>query len=358
MVVVFGGVGNLWGAVVAALILGIVNIVLEPVSGAVVAKIAVLVLLILFIQRRPRGLFPLKGQGGRGMMRLRDTHATITIALVLGIALLIAFLDIGTAPNSPVHVPDFVISLVGKYLCYAMLALAVDLVWGYAGILTLGHAAFFALGGYAMGMYLMREIGARGVYANPILPDFMVFLGWKALPWYWYGSNHLWLALILVALVPGLLAFVFGFLTFRSRVSGVYLSIITQALTYALHARLLPQRHGLRRQQRDDRLQGHRGLPDRRPRDRGRADAALGTGPLGGIPARALDRALALRQGSGRRARCRKPHPLPRLPPGIRTSSSSSCSLRSWPASAARSMSRRSASSTRASSPPPIRSRR
>ena len=168
------------------------------------------------------------------MNRLRDTHATITIALVLGIALLIAFLDIGTAANSPVHVPDFVVSLVGKYLCYAMLALAVDLVWGYAGILTLGHAAFFALGGYAMGMYLMREIGARGVYANAILPDFMVFIGWKALPWYWYGSKHLWQAVIMVALVPGLLAFVFGFLTFRSRVSGVYLSIITQALTYAL----------------------------------------------------------------------------------------------------------------------------
>jgi urea transport system permease protein len=168
------------------------------------------------------------------MMRLRDTHATITIALVIGIAVLIAFLDIGTAPNAPVHVPDFVVSLVGKYLCYAMLALAVDLVWGYAGILTLGHAAFFALGGYAMGMYLMREIGARGVYANPILPDFMVFIGWKTLPWYWYGFNHLWLALIMVALVPGVLAFVFGFLTFRSRVSGVYLSIITQALTYAL----------------------------------------------------------------------------------------------------------------------------
>jgi urea transport system permease protein len=168
------------------------------------------------------------------MMRLRDTHATITIVLVLGIALLIAFLDVGTAPNSAVHLPDFVVELVGKYLCYAMLALAVDLVWGYAGILTLGHAAFFALGGYAMGMYLMREIGARGVYANPILPDFMVFIGWKTLPWYWYGANHLWFALILVALVPGLLAFVFGFLTFRSRVSGVYLSIITQALTYAL----------------------------------------------------------------------------------------------------------------------------
>ena len=168
------------------------------------------------------------------MRRLGDKHAAITVGLVLAITLGIGFLDLGTAAGSPLHVPDFVVSLVGKYLCYAMLALAVDLVWGYAGILTLGHAAFFALGGYAMGMYLMREIGARGVYANPKLPDFMVFIGWKVLPWYWHGSNHFWFAMILVVLVPGLLALGFGFFAFRSRVGGVYLSIITQALTYAL----------------------------------------------------------------------------------------------------------------------------
>ena len=155
------------------------------------------------------------------MIRARDSHAFLTVALVLGITLLIAFLDIGTAPGSPLHLPDFVVGISGKYLCYAMLALAVDLVWGYAGILTLGHAAFFALGGYAMGMYLMREIGARGVYANANLPDFMVFIGWKTLPWYWHGSNHFWFAMLLVMLVPGLLALVFGFFAFRSRVSGV-----------------------------------------------------------------------------------------------------------------------------------------
>ena len=132
------------------------------------------------------------------------------------------------------HVPNFVISLVGKYLCFAILALAIDLVWGYAGILTLGHGAFFALGGYCMGMYLMREIGTRGVYANPVLPDFMVFIGWKELPWYWYGFNHFWFAVPMAMIVPGLLAFAFGWFAFRSRVSGVYLSIITQALTYAL----------------------------------------------------------------------------------------------------------------------------
>ena len=124
--------------------------------------------------------------------------------------------------------------MIGKYLCYALLALSVDLIWGYCGILSLGHAAFFSLGGYAIGMYLMREIGPRGVYGNPVLPDFMVFLNWKSLPWFWYGFNHFWFALIMIALAPGLLALAFGWFAFRSRVTGVYLSIITQALTYAL----------------------------------------------------------------------------------------------------------------------------
>src|SRR6202040_4135136 len=126
------------------------------------------------------------------------------------------------------------LTLIGKYLCYAMLALAVDLIWGYAGILSLGHAAFFALGGYAMGMYLMRQIGRRGVYGNPVLPDFMVFLNWQKLPWFWLGFNHFWFSLAMMALVPALLAYVFGWLAFRSRVTGVYLSIMTQALSYAL----------------------------------------------------------------------------------------------------------------------------
>ena len=130
--------------------------------------------------------------------------------------------------------PTYVVALAGKYLCFAMLALAVDLVWGFAGILSLGHAAFFALGGYAMGMYLMRQIGARGVYGNANLPDFMVFLGWHELPWYWHGFEWFGFAALMVVLVPGMLALVFGWLAFRSRVTGVYLSIITQALTYAL----------------------------------------------------------------------------------------------------------------------------
>jgi len=137
-------------------------------------------------------------------------------------------------PTSPFHMPDWFVPLLGKYLCYALLALALDLVWGYCGILSLGHGAFFALGGYVMGMYLMRQIGTRGVYADPILPDFMVFLNWKELPLSWWGYNHFAFALLMVFLVPGILAFVFGWLAFRSRVTGVYLSIITQALTYAL----------------------------------------------------------------------------------------------------------------------------
>jgi urea transport system permease protein len=160
--------------------------------------------------------------------------STICLIIVIGGAILLAALNLATPADSPIHVPTYAVSLVGKYLCYAMLALALDLVWGFAGILSLGHAAFFALGGYAMGMYLMREIGTRGVYGNALLPDFMVFLNWKELPWYWMGFDNPAFAIFMAMVVPGVLALVFGWLAFRSRVSGVYLSIITQALTYAL----------------------------------------------------------------------------------------------------------------------------
>jgi urea transport system permease protein len=163
-----------------------------------------------------------------------DRATSITLVLVLGVALALAALNQMTPAASPYHVPTYVVALAGKYLCFAMLALAVDLVWGFAGILSLGHAAFFALGGYAMGMYLMRQIGTRGVYGNAELPDFMVFLGWKHLPWFWHGFEWFGFAMLMVVLVPGVLALVFGWLAFRSRVTGVYLSIITQALTYAL----------------------------------------------------------------------------------------------------------------------------
>ncbi len=165
----------------------------------------------------------------------RATVASFLVpVLIIGGAALLVLGNAALPPTAALHVSVFVISLVGKYLCYAMLALALDLVWGYAGILSLGHAAFFALGGYAMGMYLMREIGTRGVYGNATLPDFMVFLNWTELPWYWYGFNHFAFAALMALVVPALLALVFGYLAFRSRVSGVYLSIITQALTFAL----------------------------------------------------------------------------------------------------------------------------
>ena len=149
-------------------------------------------------------------------------------------AVLVPFANLLVPEDSFLHLSTFSVTLLGKYLCYALLALALDLVWGYCGILSLGHGAFFALGGYAMGMYLMRQIGERGVYGHPELPDFMVFLNWDALPWYWYGFDMFWFAMLMAVLVPGFLALVFGWLAFRSRVSGVYLAIMTQALTYAL----------------------------------------------------------------------------------------------------------------------------
>lgn len=168
------------------------------------------------------------------LTRSLDRGATIFLVLLATIGILLPLLNLLTPESSALHVPTYLISLFGKYVCYALLALSIDLIWGYCGILSLGHGAFFALGGYAMGMYLMRQIGTRGVYANPTLPDFMVFLNWKELPWYWYGFDMFWFAAVMVLLVPGLLAFGFGWLAFRSRVTGVYLSIITQAMTYAL----------------------------------------------------------------------------------------------------------------------------
>ncbi|MFD2176773.1 urea ABC transporter permease subunit UrtC [Veronia pacifica] len=156
------------------------------------------------------------------------------IAILLALGFVVPILNLWVPSESIFHVETYTVSLLGKYLSYAILALAVDLVWGYLGILSLGHGAFFALGGYAMGMYLMRQIGDRGVYGDPLLPDFMVFLNWQDLPWFWLGFDQFWFTCLMIALVPGTLAFIFGWLAFRSRVSGVYLSIITQALTYAL----------------------------------------------------------------------------------------------------------------------------
>ncbi len=165
---------------------------------------------------------------------LKSPTVVIGILVIVAIGLAVPALNLWTEPGSALHVPDHMVPLFGKYLCYAMAALALDLVWGYCGILSLGHGAFFALGGYAMGMHLMREIGSRGVYGNPVLPDFMVFLNWQELPWFWHGFDQFWFAVLMVMAVPGALAFVFGWFAFRSRVTGVYLSIITQAMTYAL----------------------------------------------------------------------------------------------------------------------------
>jgi len=156
---------------------------------------------------------------------------------LIGIAALVLFVlvpagNLLVPADSIFHVSNYTVTLVGKIMCYAIVALAMDLIWGYTGILSLGHGLFFALGGYAMGMYLMRSIGHDGVYKSD-LPDFMVFLDWKTYPWYWSFTDHFWYCALLVVLVPGVLAFVFGFFAFRSRIKGVYFSIITQALTYA-----------------------------------------------------------------------------------------------------------------------------
>lgn len=171
------------------------------------------------------------------MYNLRNLHNSQGWSVFLAVAVFflaaIPTLNTLVGAGSPLHISSHTLLLLGKFGCYAMVAMAVDLVWGYTGILSLGHGLFFALGGYAIGMNLMLEIGDQGVYRSA-LPDFMVFLDWKELPWFWHGFDSFGFALTMAILVPGLLAFVFGYLAFRSRIRGVYFSIITQALTYAL----------------------------------------------------------------------------------------------------------------------------
>ena len=159
---------------------------------------------------------------------------TVFMGLAAVLMLVVPILNLVVPEDAWLHVPTFWVTTLGKFLCFAMLALALDLIWGYAGILSLGHGAFFGLGGYAMGMYLMRQIGERGVYGHPELPDFMVFLNWKELPWYWYGFDSFAFAVLMAMVVPGALAFVFGWLAFRSRITGVYFSIISQAMVFAM----------------------------------------------------------------------------------------------------------------------------
>jgi len=163
-----------------------------------------------------------------------DRPSVLFLGILAMVTVVVAVSNLLLPASSPFAVSTYTITLLGKYMTYALLAVAVDLVWGYLGILSLGHGAFFALGGYAMGMYLMRQIGDRGVYGDPVLPDFMVFLNWHQLPWFWHGMDMFWFAMLMVVVVPGLLALIFGWFAFSSRVSGVYLSIVTQALTYAL----------------------------------------------------------------------------------------------------------------------------
>ena len=167
--------------------------------------------------------------------RMPSARALLRWGMVVAILLLALLPLLNRLPaGSALHVSDFTVSVTGKWICYAVLALSIDLAWGYAGILSLGHGAFFALGGYAIGMHLMRLIGPRGVYGHPVLPDFMVFLGYRELPWYWLGFDHFAFAFLMALFVPGLLAGIVGYLSFRSRITGVYFSIITQAMTYAL----------------------------------------------------------------------------------------------------------------------------
>ncbi len=162
-----------------------------------------------------------------------DKKSWLALGIFLALALVVVpVLHLNFPESSALHVSTYAITLIGKIMCYALVAVAMDLIWGYGGILSLGHGLFFALGGYAFGMYLMREIGRDGSYGAD-LPDFMVFLDWKELPWFWVGSDHFGWAAFLVMAVPALVAFVFGYFAFRSRIKGVYFSIITQALTYA-----------------------------------------------------------------------------------------------------------------------------
>lgn len=163
-----------------------------------------------------------------------DKGGKIVLSILAVVVFLVSFCNLAIPSDSVFHISTFTVTLLGKYLAFALLALALDLVWGYLGVLSLGHGAFFALGGYAWAMYLMRQIGDRGVYGNAEMPDFMVFMNLKELPWFWLGFDNPLFAFLMVMFVPAFLAFIFGWFAFKSRVTGVYLSIITQALTYAL----------------------------------------------------------------------------------------------------------------------------
>jgi urea transport system permease protein len=285
-----------------------------------------------------------------------DRGGQVLLALLAISAIVVPLLNLGVGEGSALHLSTYTVTLLGKYLCYGLLAIAVDMVWGYCGILSLGHTAFFALGGYAMGMYLMRQIGARGVYGNPELPDFMVFLNLKELPWFWEGMNHFPLAMLMVVVAPGLLAATFGWLAFRSRVTGVYLSIITQALTLALMLAFFRN---------DMHFGGNNGLTDfkellgfdlKAPGMRVALFlATVAALAIGYIAARYI---VASRLGRVvQQSATQKAAPASSATRSSTTSSGSGCSRRCSPASPVRCTCRRSASSIRASSRRSIRSR-
>ncbi|HET8708327.1 MAG TPA: urea ABC transporter permease subunit UrtC, partial [Pseudomonadales bacterium] len=169
-------------------------------------------------------------------MKLLTLQSRLAWFCLAGLAalflILIPLLRVVTPDDSFLHMPDYLVVLIGKFFCYAIVAIAIDLIWGFTGILSLGHGVFFALGGYCMGMYLMRASAGMGVYKSD-LPDFMVFLDWKEYPWFWYGFQYFGYAMLMVVLIPSALAYLFGFFAFRSRIKGVYFSIITQAMTFA-----------------------------------------------------------------------------------------------------------------------------
>ena len=176
-------------------------------------------------------LLPASSLPGRRPLLSKAGWSAFLLALI-AVCALAPVLNLWVPEGSTLHLSDYAVRLLGKIMCYAICALAMDLIWGYTGILSLGHGLFFALGGYVMGMYLMRQIGTDGSYQSS-LPDFMVFLDWKEFPWHWALSDSFVATVILVLAVPGVLAFVFGWFAFRSRIKGVYFSIITQAMTYA-----------------------------------------------------------------------------------------------------------------------------
>ena len=248
-----------------------------------------------------------------GPLLTRGGWSTFIVALLVVCALAPA-LNLLVPEGSPFHLSDYMVGLLGKIMCYAIAALAIDLIWGYTGILSLGHGLFFALGGYVMGMYLMRQIGLDGNYKSE-LPDFMVFLDWKELPWHWALSDSFIATLLLIVLVPGLVAFVFGYFAFRSRIKGVYFSIITQALTFAALLLFFRNETGFGGNNGFTDFKRILDLPIATPGMRMALFVITGLTLLGCLPVGALAGQQQVRAGAAGGARCREPRHVLRLQP-------------------------------------------